>query len=150
MKSITDLMVTVMDETENKTIIMLDAAAKRLSHEREAAIRQLMDEFSVEKKRTIENFLNEDQRMRGLLSEVQHTLAEGNKLIISVDSLVNGLNQGQSKTKTVAPAKPFDVNDYRATLSQVLKDRKNREYSQSVLQDPLAFKHDNLLNYKVF
>jgi hypothetical protein len=92
MKSITDLMVTVMDETENKTIVMLDAAVKRLSQEREAAIRQLMDEFSAERERTIEDFLNEDQRMRGLLSEVQHTLAEGNKLIISVDSLVNGLN----------------------------------------------------------
>jgi len=107
MESITRLTMTTVDET-----------AKKVSLERKATIRQLMDEFSAERKRTIEDFLNEDQRMRGLLSEVRLTLAEGNKLIGSVDSLVKGLNLGPSEVKTAAPAKPFDIKDYQVTLKE--------------------------------
>jgi len=107
MENITRLTMTTVDET-----------AKKVSLERKATIRQLMDEFSAERKRTIEDFLNEDQRMRGLLSEVQLTLTEGNKLIGSADSLVNSLNLGQGETKTAAPAKPFDIKDYQVTLKE--------------------------------
>jgi len=118
MENITRLMMTTMDETAKKTITMIDAAAKKVSLEREAAIRQLMDEFSAERKRTIEDFLNEDKRMRGLLSEVQLTLAEGNKLIVSADSLVKGLNLKPGEAKAAAPAKPFDIKDYQVTLKE--------------------------------
>jgi hypothetical protein len=107
MENITQLTMTTMDET-----------AKKLSKEREAAIRQLMDEFSAERKRTIEDFLNEDKRMRGLLSAVQLTLAEGNKLVGSVDSLVKSLNLQPSGAKPAAPAKPFDIKEYQATLKE--------------------------------
>jgi len=118
MENITNLMMTTMDETAKKTLTMIDATAKKVSLEREEAIRQLMDEFSAERKRTIEDFLNEDQRMRGLLSEVQLTLAEGNKLIGSADSLVKGLNLKPSEAKSAAPAKPFDIKDYQVTLKE--------------------------------
>ena len=118
MENITQLTMTTMDETAQKTMDMIDATAKKFSKEREAAIRQLMDEFSAERKRTIEDFLNEDQRMRGLLSAIQLTLAEGNKLIGSADSLVKSLNLQPSAAKSAAPSKPFDINDYQATLKE--------------------------------
>ncbi|MCK4793803.1 MAG: hypothetical protein KAV87_59290 [Desulfobacteraceae bacterium] len=118
MENITELTMTTMDETTKKAMAMIDATVKKLSLERKAAIRQLMDEFSAERKRTIEDFLNEDQRMRGLLSEVRLTLAEGNKLIGSADSLVKGLNLGPSEAKAATPAKPFDIKDYQVTLKE--------------------------------
>jgi len=120
MDNITRLTMTTMDETAKKTMGMIDATAKKFSKEREAAIRQLMDEFSAERKRAMEDFLNEDQRMRGLLSAVQQTLAEGNKLIVSADALVKDLNLQPSEAKAAdaPPARPFDIKDYQATLEQ--------------------------------
>jgi hypothetical protein len=107
-----------MDNITRLTMTTMDETAKKVSKEREAAIRQLMDEFSAERKRTIEDFLNEDKRMRGLLSAVQLTFAEGNKLVGSVDSLVKSLNLQPSEAKPAAPAKPFDIKDYQATLKE--------------------------------
>ncbi len=118
MENITELTMATMDATVKKTMAMIDATAKKVSLERKAAIRQLMDEFSAERKRTIEDFLNEDKRMRGLLSAVQLTLAEGNKLIVSADSLVKGLNLKPSEAKAAAPSKPFDIKDYQVTLKE--------------------------------
>jgi len=79
---------------------------------------KLPDRFAEERKRTIEDFLNEEQRMRGLLSEVQLTLAEGNKLLGSADSLVKGLNLGPGKANSASPAQPFDIIDYQVTLKE--------------------------------
>ena len=118
MDNITRFTMTTMDETAKKTLAMIDTTATRLSKEREAAIRQLMHEFSAERKRTIEDFLNEDERMRGLLSAVQLTLAEGNKLVVSADSLVKGLNLQPGDAKAASPAKPFDIKDYQVTLKE--------------------------------
>jgi len=56
--------------------------------------------------------------MRGLLSEVRLTLAEGNKLIVSADSRFKGLNLQPSDAKAAAPAKPFDIKDYQVTLKK--------------------------------
>lgn len=79
---------------------------------------ELPDRFAEERKRTIEDFLNEEQRMRGLLSEVQLTLAEGNKLLGSADSLVKGLNLGPGKVNSASPVQPFDIIDYQVTLKE--------------------------------
>jgi hypothetical protein len=49
MENITKLTITAMDETEKKTLVMIEAAANRVSRERKAAIEQLMKEFSVER-----------------------------------------------------------------------------------------------------
>jgi hypothetical protein len=48
------LTINAFDQTEKKTLIMIDAAVDRITAERQAAIEQLMQEFAAERKRTIE------------------------------------------------------------------------------------------------
>ena len=107
-----------MENISRLTMATMDETAKKVSLEREAAIRQLLVGFSAERKKTIEDFLNEDQRLRGLLSELRLTLAEGNKLITSTDSLIKGLELKPSEAKPEAPAKPLDIKQYQATLKE--------------------------------
>jgi len=125
MKDINALTITAINQTSKMTLGMIDESARKISQERQAAIRQLMDAFSAERKRTIEEFLSEDQRMRGLLSELRLTIAEGSKLIGSADSLAKGLHLESKNETTGPPAKPFDIKDYRDTL---------REASNTILQ----------------
>jgi len=118
MENITKLMITAVEETEKKTMVIIDEAANRVSQERKAAIEQLMNEFSAERKQTIEDFLNEDQRMRGLLGELRQTLLVGSDLLLSVNTLTQTLDLGPKKTQADATAKPFEIKDYQATLKE--------------------------------
>ncbi|MDX2452706.1 hypothetical protein [Desulfosarcina sp.] len=118
MENITKLMITAVEETEKKTMVMIDEAANRVSQERKAAIEQLMNEFSAERKQTIEDFLNEDQRVRGLLGELRQTLLVGNDLLLSVNTLTQTLDLGPKETQSDATAKPFEIKEYQATLKE--------------------------------
>ncbi len=118
MENITALTITAMDETEKKTLVMIEEAANRVSREREAAIKHLMSEFSVERKQIIEDFLNEDQRMRGLLGELRRTLLVGNDILQSVNTLTQTLDLGSEETQAGDPARPFEIKDYQATLKE--------------------------------
>jgi hypothetical protein len=118
MENITTLTITAMDETEKKTLVMIEEAANRVSRERKAAIKQLMNEFSVERKQTIEDFLNEDQRMRGLLEELRQTLLVGNDMLQSVNTLTQTLDLGPKETQAGETTRPFEIKDYQATLKE--------------------------------
>lgn len=118
MEKITTLTITAMDETEKKTLVMIEEAANRVSQERKAAIKQLMNEFSVERKQTIEDFLKEDQRMRGLLGELRQTLLVGNDILESVNTLTQTLDLGPKETQAGESARPFEIKDYQATLKE--------------------------------
>ena len=86
----------------------------RVTEERESAINQLMDRMASERKRTIEEFLSEEKRMHGLLTDLKDTLTAGNDLLTVTNTLVERLNLGDATT----PSEPFDIKDYQATLGE--------------------------------
>lgn len=114
MGSINDLTMTTISQT-----------AKLVTHERKASIDQLMQGLSNERKQIVEDFISEEAKLRGLLSELRLTLNASNELIVSADSLVKGLNLEPSKAQAAPPGKPFDVLEYQATL---------REASHTIVQ----------------
>jgi len=89
---------------------------KEVSKERELAINHVMDRMASERKRTIEDFLSEEKRMRGLLTDLKQTLTAGNDVLTSTNILVERLNLGMVEAGTTATFEPFDIKDYQTTL----------------------------------
>jgi hypothetical protein len=90
----------------------------RISAERKNTIKQLVQELATERKRTIEEFLAEEDRMRGLLTDLKLTLVSGNELLMSTNDLLERLDVGRSEAGGAAPSSPFDIKDYQATLKE--------------------------------
>ena len=86
--------------------LIIEQAIEKLATERQAAINQAMTRITKERKDTINDFLAEEARLRGILTEVRQTVIEGNKLIVSVNSLTDQLNLGSSSEDT----EPCDFN----------------------------------------
>ena len=82
---------------------------------RNETIVQLLDGVASEREATIRQFIEEEKRLGGLLTELRLTLAEANTLSASADTLAVrfgvGAPPGPGET-----AEPFDIEDYRATL----------------------------------
>lgn len=94
--------------------LIIEQAIEKLATERQAAINQAMTRITKERKDTINDFLAEEARLRGILTEVRQTVIEGNKLIVSVNSLTDQLNLGSSSEDT----EPFDINEYKETITE--------------------------------
>jgi hypothetical protein len=89
-----------------------------IAKERDATINQLMQEISRERRQTIEDFLAEEKRIGGLLTELKLTLVSGHDLLMSTNLILDRLNIGQREVGVTEPSKPFDIKDYQATLKE--------------------------------
>ena len=85
-----------------------------IARERGALINQAMDRLAEERKKTIEEFLAEETRLKGILSLLKETLMEGSNLVVATNSLTKQLNLGASPESS----EPFDINDYKETLRE--------------------------------
>jgi hypothetical protein len=77
---------------------------------RKAGIDHFMDRLSEERKSTMQDFIAEEERLRGLLTELRQAVTESNNLILSADSLAKRLGY--------EPGAPFEfnLNNYRETI----------------------------------
>lgn len=102
----------VMKEVSKLREVTINQVMERVSIEREAAINQLIDRFAVERKQTIEDLLAEEERIKAMITELRQTLAVGNELVTSTNTLVAhfGLEEGE------ASSEPFDIKEYQTTL----------------------------------
>ena len=96
----------------------IDQLVDRISIERKDTINQVFDELAQERRLTIQEFLAEEKRMRGLLTDLKLTLNSGNDILTSTNTLVASLNLGKSEESASTPSKPFDINEYKATLAE--------------------------------
>ena len=104
------------------TLTTIDETAKRVSRERYRAVKQVMKEFSAERKSVIEDFIKEEARMRGLISEFRLTLTEGNKLIVSAGALTKQLGiEASPKKADDSDSAPVNIEDYRKTIVDATK-----------------------------
>ena len=106
------------DDIAKERQATIDQLVDRVAVERENTINQVFGELTRERRRTIKEFLAEEKRMRGLLTDLKLTLKSGNDLLTSTNTLVERLNLGQAGSDSAAPSKPFDINEYKATLQE--------------------------------
>jgi predicted DNA-binding ribbon-helix-helix protein len=104
----------IMQKVAKEREATVDQLVDRLAKERENAINQLVEQIASQRRSTIEDFLAEEKRMRGLLTDLKETLTAGNDVLTVTNTLVERLNLGGATT----PSEPFDIKDYQATLGE--------------------------------
>ena len=93
----------------------IEQAAGEVSVLRDDAVRQVFDGVAEERRAILQQLIEEEQRLGGLLTELRHTLAEANTLTVGVDGLAQRFDIGEPPPPGVVE-EPFDIEDYRATL----------------------------------
>ena len=111
----------VMKEVTKWSDVTIGKVMEQVAVERNAAIDQLMNRLVGEQKNALEELLTEEERVKGLVSELRLTLAEGDNLLQSATALTKQINLDLSKPAEKPPvdSKPFDIKDYQATVAEV-------------------------------
>jgi hypothetical protein len=103
----------------SKTSAHLSAIAEKIPDqiavERKASIQQLLDGLSAQRKAVIQELLGEEQRVRGLLSDLKQTIESGNQLIASMNSFVTKFESAFVSENT----RPFDIREYQKAFVEV-------------------------------
>jgi len=106
----------VMKEVESLSQTTVDRVMAKVENERSAAIKQFVEEFSNERKKVIKEFIAEEDRFRGVLTDLRNTLSSGNDLLVTTNSLLTKLDVG---VPSDTPSEPFDIKEYRDTVTEV-------------------------------
>ncbi len=96
----------------NETILQL---AEEMATMRYDAIEHLFDGIAEERQQMLRQFIAEEERVGGVLTELRHTLTEANTLTLSVDTLAQRVGVGDPPPPG-EPAEPFVIEDYRRTI----------------------------------
>ena len=86
------------------------------ARERKALIEQTMDRLADERKKTINDFLAQEARLKGVLTDIKQAAIETNKLMISLNSFTDYL-----ESESPEGSQPFVINDYKETLAEITK-----------------------------
>lgn len=89
-----------------------------IAKERDATINKLVQEAAKQRRETIEDFLAEEKRIRGLLTDFKVMLASGNDLLASTNATLDRLNFGQGEMGAAQSSPPFDIKDFQSTLQE--------------------------------
>jgi len=108
----------VMKEVNIWSDVTLDKVMAQVAVEREAFISQFMNRLIGEQKTAIDALLVEEQRLSGLVAELSKALEEGNKVLVSANTLTDKFGIGDP-SDSPGDAKPFDIDDYQATVVEV-------------------------------
>jgi len=114
---VSDRLATVAEQLSEQITSERTEAIEQVMREADTlrydAIEHLFEGFAEERQEMLRQFIEEEKRLGGLLTELRHTLTEANTLTVSVDALAQRFDVG-------APAEPgtepFDIEDYRQTI----------------------------------
>jgi len=113
---VSDRLATVAEQLPEQVtterIDTIEQLAREATTLRYEAIEHMMKGIAEEREEMLRQFIAEEERLGGLLTELRHTLTEANTLTVSVDGLAQRFDVG-------APAEPgeeFDIEDYRRTI----------------------------------
>jgi hypothetical protein len=87
---------------------------QNFSRERQALIDQFMDRLAEERKNTINDFIAQEARLKGVLSDVKQAASETNKFMVSLNSFTDYL-----ESESAPDAQPFIIGEYRDTAAEI-------------------------------
>ncbi|MBD3872671.1 MAG: hypothetical protein IFK91_07110, partial [Acidobacteria bacterium] len=113
---VSDRLATVAEQLPEQItterIDTIEQLAREATTLRYEAIEHMMKGIAEERQATLEQFIAEEERLGGLLTELRHTLTEANTLTVSVDGLAQRFDVGAP----TEPGEEFDIEDYRRTI----------------------------------
>jgi len=84
------------------------------ARERQALIEQAMDRLAEERKNTINDFLAQEKRLKGVLSDIKQAASETNKFMVSLNSFTDYL-----ESESPEGSQPFTIGEYRDTAAEI-------------------------------
>ena len=106
---------TLPEQLTTERIDTIEQLAREATTLRYEAIEHMLEGVAAERQATLQQFIAEEERLGGLLTELRHTLTEANTLTVSVDGLAQRFDVG-APTDPGEQAEPFDIEDYRRTI----------------------------------
>lgn len=100
------------EQVTSERIDMIEQLVREATTLRYEAIEHMMKGIAEEREEMLRQFIAEEERLGGLLTELRHTLTEANTLTVSVDGLAQRFDIGTS----TEGAEDFDIEDYRRTI----------------------------------
>lgn len=88
-----------------------------LPAERSAAIDQILDGLSEEREQLLADIGNENGALRPAIDDVRQTLETGRELAVVLGETIGATDTLIARMLEEDPARPFDIMDYRATLT---------------------------------
>ena len=114
---VSDRLATVAEQLSEQITSERTEAIEQVMREADAlrydAIEHLFEGFAEERQEMLRQFIEEEKRLGGLLTELRHTLTEANTLTVSVDTLAQRFDVGAPAEE---PTEPFVIEDYRQTI----------------------------------
>jgi DNA anti-recombination protein RmuC len=87
---------------------------QNFTREQKALVKQAMDRLAKERKNTINDFLAQETRLKGVLTDIKQAATETNKFMISLNSFTDYL-----KSESPEDSQPFNINDYKETAAEI-------------------------------
>ena len=87
---------------------------QNFARERKALVEHAMDRLAQERKNTINDFLAQEARLKGVLTDIKQAATESNKLMISLNSFTEYL-----ESESPENSEPFVINDYKETVAEI-------------------------------
>ena len=87
---------------------------QNFAQERKALIDQTMDRLAVERKKTIDDFIAQEARLKGVLTDIKQTATETNKFMVSLNSFTDYL-----ESEPAEGSQPFIIGDYKETAFEI-------------------------------
>jgi len=114
---VSDRLATVAEQLPEQITSERTEAIEQVMREADTlrydAIEHLFEGFAEERQEMLRQFIEEEKRLGGLLTELRHTLTEANTLTVSVDTLAQRFDVGAPAEE---PTEPFVIEDYRRTI----------------------------------
>ena len=112
--TIAEKQLVIVDDVMEQVASLRDDTVERVMEqvrlEREAAIRQVLDGVAEERANMIRALSGEEQRLTGLVAELQSAIQEGSELLAATQQLSDSLSLAEAE---------FDFDLYRDTFAQV-------------------------------
>jgi len=106
LKAVLDDLHRFVDTTEN--------LPQNFAKERQAMIEQAMDRLAEERKNTINDFLAQEARLKGVLTDIKQAATEADKFMVSLNSFTDYLESEPAEDSI-----PFIIGDYKETAVEI-------------------------------
>jgi hypothetical protein len=87
---------------------------QNFTREQKTLVKQAMDRLAKERKNTIDDFLAQEARLKGVLTDIKQAATETNKLMISLNSFTD-----KFESEPQEDSQPFNINDYKETAAEI-------------------------------
>ena len=98
----------------HRFVDIADNLPQNFAKERKALIEQTMDRLAEERKNTINDFIAQEEQLKGVLTDIKQAATEANQVMISLNSFTDWID-----SESPEDSQPFIIKDYKDTATEI-------------------------------